>query len=454
MLYNEREKKKKYKIVYKLCIIFCSILFQLYAGESFFDALKKDPFFKTIDTIKKTIDKLKKNMKIDCVTKVAIEYIDLGLFELSWDPYKFDKNNPQRKILLSNHYLAMMNGYIILERINTYADTIIKAIERKDEETLKRIAKNLIKYVIISFNLKDLVKGECSSLSRFYIKELYGFGECVDSFSSTEGFKAINKEINKIFPQTKIDTVICNCNNVYPLDRVYWISMLHDIPEGIEVTKEDLEDPEKKKGSLAYDKFNSSFMQFWLATLSFEFPSVYEKLINKVKEFGAGLVEQSVQKCKATCVGDEDNEFTKPLELKPEEVFKIPEDDFGKKCIKDYEKFIVISEKCKDMKEIDKCKKQLYFTILYYNYIYKNRSIAFWCELFRDNFKIFTFYDSACSKCAYLDICKCNEIKNIQKERKEEEEEDLLICEDEILSDRFFVDMPRFKKACFPEQGQ
>ncbi|MFN7182503.1 MAG: hypothetical protein ACK4NF_07485, partial [Planctomycetota bacterium] len=112
------------------------------------------------------------------------------------------------------------------------------------------------------------------------------------------------------------------------------------------------------------------------------------------------------------------------------------------------------SEQCKDFAEIEKCKKQLYYLTLYYNYIYNERSIAFWCDLFKNNFKIFTFYDSECSKCAYLDICKCEEIKKIDEERKKEEKDELLNCAEEILSDRFFVDMPRFKKACFPDNQQ
>ncbi len=442
-------------------IVFSFILFLLYlnGGESFFEALKKDPFFKTVDAIKKTIDKLRKEPDIDCITRVAIEYIDLGIFEISWDPYKFDKNNPQRKLLLANHYLAMMNSYIILERINTYADVLLKAVESDDKKTLERIAKNLIKYVIISFNLKDIVKEPCSSLEPFYIKQLYGFGECVDILASREGFKALREELNKIFPQTKIDTVVCNCQNIYPLDRVFWISMLHDIPEVVEVKKEDLEDPAKKKGSLVYDKFNSTFMQMWLATLSFEFPNVYKKMLKNVIDFGKELVKEAIDKCNQTCKDENDSELTKPLELKPNEVFKVPEDDFGKKCIKDYEKYVVTSEQCKEIKDIERCKKQLYYTLLFYNYIYRSdettngRSIAFWCDLFKDQFKIFTFYDDdTCSKCAYLDICKCDQIKKIKEERKKEEDEDNLNCEDEILSDRFFVDMPRFKKACFPEE--
>lgn len=441
--------------------IFSLVSFCLYikSQESFFDALKKDPFFKTIDAVKKTIDNLRKLPNIDCLTRVAIEYIDFGIFEISWDPYKFDKGNPQRNLLLANHYLAMMNSYIILERINTYADVILKAVNNNDEKTLERVAKNLIKYVIISFNLKDIVKEPCSSLEPFFIKKLFGFGECADILASREGFRTLREEINKTFPNTRIDTVICNCSNIYPLDRVYWISMLHDIPAIISVPEEDLEDPEKKKGTLVYDKFNSTFMQVWLATLSFEFPNVYKKMLKNVIKFGKGLVEESIKKCQNTCRDERDNEFTNPLELKPKEVFKIPEDDFGTKCIKDYEKYIVVSDKCAQIQDIDRCKKQAYFTALYYNYLYRSyetangRSIAFWCDLFKDNFKIFPFYDdSICGKCVYLDICKCEQIKKIKEERAKEEKEDRLDCSTEILSDRFFVDMPRFKKACFPQE--
>ncbi|MFN7181976.1 MAG: hypothetical protein ACK4NF_04795, partial [Planctomycetota bacterium] len=297
-------EKRKSVIYFILLLGWGYLLYGNGAGESFFDALRKDPFFKTIEAIKKTLDNLKKKPGLDCLSRVAIEYIDLGLFELSWDPYKFDKNNPQRNLLLSNHYLAMMNSYIILERINTYADILLKAIERNEHATLERITKNLIKYVIISFKLKDIVKGDCSNLTSFYIKELYGFGECFDNVSSGEGFKALKEKINKIFPRTQIDTVICNCENIYPFDRVFWISMLHDIPESVEA--KDLHDPDRKKGVLAYDKFNSTFMQLWLATLSFEFPDIYEKMMKKVKEFGKELVDYSISKCKQVCEEEQD----------------------------------------------------------------------------------------------------------------------------------------------------
>lgn len=448
-------------IILLFAVVFQTVIYcQQEESKSFFEELKKDPFFKVVDAIKKTIDELRKNPNIDCVTRVAIEYIDFGIFEISWDPYKFDKDNPQRKVLLGNHYLALVNSYIILERINTYADVILKAVENNDKKTLERIAKNLIKYVIISFNLKNIVKEPCSNLEEFYIKQIFGFGECADTLASQRGFKALREEINKIFPQTRIDTVICNCSNIYPLDRVYWISMLHDIPVSVQITKkEDLLDPEKKKGFLVYDKFNSTFMQIWLATLSYEFPNIYKKMLKNVIEFGKGLVEESIGKCQEICRNEQDNEFTQPLELKAEKVFKLPEDDFGKKCIKDYNKYIVVAPQCKEIPDLERCKKQLYYTTLYYNYLYRSseesngRSIAFWCELFKDNFKIFPFYeDSVCSKCVYLEICKCDQIKKIKEERAKEEKEERLDCSEEILSDRFFVDMPRFKKACFPEQ--
>jgi hypothetical protein len=433
----------------------------LYAGEkSFFDAIKKDPFYKVIMSIEKTIQKISKYPNIDCLTKVAIEYIKLGIAELTWDPYsfKFEKDNPQRKLLLENYTLALMVSYILLERINTYADVLLSAVETNNEAILEKIGVNIIKYIIISFDLKKIVKTPCSDLRAFMIKELFGFGECADSISSREGFKALREQINKEFPQTKIDTTVCNCKNIYPLDRVYWVSLLHDIPEQINVTDEDLQDEEKKKGALVYDKFNSTFMHLWLATMAYEFPHIYQKMLKEVKKFGKGLIESSVASCEKICKGEESEELTKPLELDPKEVFKIPESDFGKKCIKEYEKFVVTSPKCMEDKTVDmqQCKQQLYTTLLYYNYIYNERSIAFWCELFANTFKIFTFYDSNCSTCAYLDICKCDQIKKIQEERKKEEKENMLDCAEEILKDRFIVDMPRFAKACFPpkEGGQ